>query len=84
MKYILSPTAHKRLSSSSPVNGSDIVKQILYALSIVSLFIGCVLGFLALSNNTSFLNGRDATMALFFAVVALYIQGLARDAEPKA
>lgn len=60
------------------------MKQILYALSVVALAVGCVLGYLALSNNTSFLNGRDATMALFFAVIALYLQVAGNNAEPKA
>ncbi len=57
------------------------MKLVLYALSVLALIIGGILGYLALANNTSFLNGRDATMALFFAVVALYLQGAARDAE---
>lgn len=60
------------------------MRTILYAVSVLALVIGGLLGYMALINNTSFLNGRDATMALFFAVAALYIQGVARDAKPQA
>lgn len=60
------------------------MKLILYALSAMNFVISFILAYTALTNNTSFLNGRDATMALFFAVIALYLQVAGNNAEPKA